>query len=106
VTKVLRMRHKCARRDVRAAEFAVEGYNGVGVFEQVIESTEPVPTGRVLLASLEREGEGIAGEGRLTLHMRERAVGDGGTIHKRVIDVCGEPFVDLANEAAMAFAGD
>jgi len=30
----------------------------------------------------------------------------GGTIHKCVIDVSGEPFVDLANEAAMAFARD
>jgi hypothetical protein len=29
-----------------------------------------------------------------------------GTIHKCVIDVSGEPFVDLANEAAMAFARD
>jgi arylsulfatase len=30
----------------------------------------------------------------------------GGTIHKAVIDVSGEPFVDLAKEAAAAFARD
>jgi arylsulfatase len=30
----------------------------------------------------------------------------GGTIHKAVIDVSGEPFVDLAEEARMAFARD
>jgi arylsulfatase len=30
----------------------------------------------------------------------------GGTIHKAVIDVSGEPFVDLAAEAAAAFARD
>ncbi len=30
----------------------------------------------------------------------------GGTIHKAVIDVSGEPFVDLAREAAAAFARD
>jgi hypothetical protein len=122
-------------------------YNWVGMVEQVIESTEPAPTGHVVLsASFEREGEGMPAEGPLTLHMRERAVGDGriktqpgkfsiageglnigrdgaepvtddypgdapwafvgGTIHKCVIDVSGEPFVDLANDAAMAFARD
>jgi arylsulfatase A-like enzyme len=122
-------------------------YNWVGMFEQVVESTEPVPMGHVVLsASFDREGDGMPPEGTLTLHMRERAVGDariktqpgkfsiageglnvgregaeavtddypgdapwafvGGTIHKCVIDVSGEPFVDLANEAAMAFARD
>jgi arylsulfatase len=30
----------------------------------------------------------------------------GGTIHRAVIDVSGEPFVDLAEEARMAFARD
>jgi arylsulfatase len=30
----------------------------------------------------------------------------GGTIHKAIIDVSGEPFVDLAREAAAAFARD
>jgi hypothetical protein len=30
----------------------------------------------------------------------------GGTIHKAVIDVSGEPFVDLAREASAAFARD
>jgi arylsulfatase len=30
----------------------------------------------------------------------------GGTVHKAVVDVSGEPFVDLAREAAAAFARD
>jgi arylsulfatase len=30
----------------------------------------------------------------------------GGTIHKAVVDVSGEPFADLAEEARMAFARD
>jgi hypothetical protein len=30
----------------------------------------------------------------------------GGTIHEAVIDVSGQPFVDLAQEARMAFARD
>ena len=30
----------------------------------------------------------------------------GGTIHKAIIDVSGQPFVDLAQEARMAFARD
>jgi hypothetical protein len=85
-------------------------------------------------------------EGTLTLHIREKAVGEGkiktqpgkfslageglnigkegaepvtddypggspwafvgGTIQRAMIDVSGEPFVDLANEARMAFARD
>ena len=122
-------------------------YNFVGLQEQIIESTEPVPTGHVVLsASFEREGDAMPTEGTLTLHMAEAAVGEGkiktqpgkfsiageglnigkegaepvtddypgeypwpfvgGTIHKAVIDVSGKPFVDLANEARMAFARD
>src|SRR6202012_5732636 len=122
-------------------------YNWVGLEEQIVESTEDVPTGHVVLsASFEREGDTMPTEGTLTLHMRESAVGDGriktqpgkfsiageglnigkegaepvtddypghypwefagGTIHKAMIDVSGEPFVDLAQEARLAFARD
>jgi arylsulfatase len=122
-------------------------YNYVGLEEQVIESTEPLPLGHVVLsASFEREGESMPSEGTLTLHIRDEAVGEGhirtqpgkfslageglnvgreggeavtddypgeapwafagGTIHKVVIDVSGEPFVDLAREAAAALARD
>ena len=122
-------------------------YNFVGLEEQVIESTEPVPLGHVVLsASFEREGDTMPSEGTLTLHVRDRAVGEGrirtqpgyfslageglnigkdggeavtddypgespwafagGTIHKAIIDVSGDPFVDLAAEAKMAFARD
>jgi hypothetical protein len=122
-------------------------YNFVGIAEQVIESTEPVPLGHVVLsASFAKEGDGMPTEGALTLHMRDQAVGEGriktqpahfslageglnvgkdggeavtddypgnspwafvgGTIHKAIIDVSGEPFVDLAREARMAFARD
>jgi arylsulfatase len=122
-------------------------YNFVGVAEQVIESTEPVPLGHVVFsASFEREGDSMPAEGTLTLHIRDEAVGEGqiktqpgcfsiggeglnvgrdggepvtddypgdapwafvgGTIVKAVFDVSGEPFVDLAEEAKMAFARD
>ncbi len=122
-------------------------YNWVGLEDQLIESTQPVPLGHVVLsASFEKEGEAMPTEGTLTLHMREEAVGEGriktqpgkfslageglnigkegaepvtddhpgerpwafvgGTIHKAMIDVSGKPFVDLAQEARMAFARD
>jgi arylsulfatase len=121
--------------------------NFVGIAEQVVESTESVPLGHVVLsASFERDGDSMPAEGTLTLHIRDEAVGEsriktqpgyfslageglnvgrdggepvthdypgdspwafaGGTIHKAVIDVSGEPFVDLAAEAKMAFARD
>ena len=48
-------------------------YNWVGVFEQIVESTEPVPTGHVVLsASFEKEGDAMPAEGTLTLHIRDR----------------------------------
>jgi arylsulfatase A-like enzyme len=122
-------------------------YNWVGQFEQIVESTEPVPTGHVVLsASFEREGDAMPAQGTLTLHVREQAVGQdtiktqpgkfaiageglnigkegaepvtddypgqypwafvGGTIVRAAIDVSGDPFVDLAQEAKMAFARD
>lgn len=121
--------------------------NFVGLEEQTIESTEPVPLGHVVLsASFEKDGDGMPTEGTLTLHMRDQAVGDGriktqpgyfslageglnigrdggepvtgdypgaspwefvgGTIHKAIIDVSGEPFVDLAAEVRMAYMRD
>ncbi|HEY2310180.1 MAG TPA: arylsulfatase [Gaiellaceae bacterium] len=121
--------------------------NFVGIAEQVVESTETVPLGHLVLsASFEREGDSMPAEGTLTLHCRDEAVGEGriktqpgyfslageglnvgkdggepvtddypgdapwafvgGTLHKVVIDVSGEPFVDLAQEARMAFARD
>jgi arylsulfatase len=50
--------------------------NFVGLFEQVVESTEPVPTGRVIVsATFEREGDSMPAEGMLTLHIGEREVG-------------------------------
>jgi arylsulfatase len=122
-------------------------YNFVGLEEQMIESTEAVPLGHVVLsASFEKEGDAMPTEGTLTLHIRDEAVGEGriktqpskfslageglnvgkdggeavtddypgeapwafvgGTIHKAAIDVSGEAFVDLAREAAAAFARD
>ena len=122
-------------------------YNFCGIAEQIVESTEPVPLGHVVVsASFERDGETMPSEGTLTLHIRDQAVGEGriktqpgyfslcgeglnvgkdggepvtddypgdspwafagGTIHKALVDVSGEPFVDLAQEAKMAFARD
>ena len=53
-------------------------YNFVGLDEQVVESTEAVPTGHVVFsASFEREGDAMPAEGTLTLHIREEQVGEG-----------------------------
>jgi hypothetical protein len=53
-------------------------YNWVGLDEQIVESTEPVPTGHVVLsASFEREGDAMPPAGTLTLHIRDQAVGEG-----------------------------
>jgi hypothetical protein len=60
-------------------------YDWVGLFEQIVEATEPVTDD----------------------HPGERPwafIGD--TIHKAILDVSGQPFVDLATEARMAFARD
>jgi hypothetical protein len=122
-------------------------YNWVGEFDQIVESSEPVPTGHVVLsASFEMQEGMMPAEGTLTLHIRDAQVGEdqiktqsgqfaiggeglnigrdgaepvtddypgespwpflGGTILRAVVDVSGEPFVDLANEARMAFARD
>ncbi len=120
-------------------------YNFVGEFEQIVESTEPVPTGHVVLsATFEKEGETMPTEGTLTLHFDDKPVGEGkiktqpakfsltgeglnvgrdggepvtddypggspwafvgGVIDRVIIDVSGEPFVDLAREAQAMFA--
>jgi arylsulfatase A-like enzyme len=122
-------------------------YNWVGMFEQIVESTRPIPPGRhVLSASFERDGETMPAEGTLALYIGTERVGEGriktqpgkfslageglnigkdsaepvtddysgrppwsftgGTIDRAVVDVSGEPFVDLAHEARMAFARD
>jgi hypothetical protein len=52
-------------------------YNWVGQFEQTVESTEPVPTGHVVLsASFEKEGDGMPTAGTLTLHIRDQPAGE------------------------------
>jgi arylsulfatase len=51
-------------------------YNWVGLFEQVIESTEPLPLGHVVVsATFDREGNAMPAEGRLSLHIRDQLVG-------------------------------
>jgi arylsulfatase A-like enzyme len=120
-------------------------YNWVGEFEQMVESSEPLPTGHVVVsATFEKEGDAMPAEGTLTLHIRDKAVGSamiktqpgkfslageglnvgrdggepvtsdysgsapwafvGGTIKRAFVDVSGEPFVDLAREAAAMFS--
>jgi arylsulfatase len=122
-------------------------YNWVGEFDQIVESSEPVPTGHVVLsASFDMQEGTMPAAGTLSLHMRDAQVGEGqiktqpgkfaiageglnigrdgaepvtddypgqspwpfvgGTILRAAVDVSGEPFVDLANEARMAFARD
>ncbi|MFM2073418.1 MAG: arylsulfatase AtsA [Actinomycetota bacterium] len=122
-------------------------YNWVGLFEQIVEATEPLPLGQVVVsASFEREGDAMPSEGPLTLHIRQKVVGEGriktqpgkfslsgeglnvgrdggepvtpdfpgespwaftgGTIKRVFVDVSGDPFVDLAKEAAAMFLRD
>ena len=122
-------------------------YNWAGELEQIIESNEPITLGPVVVsASFEREGVTMPSEGTLSLHIRDRQVGQGrirtqpgkfslageglnvgrdggepvtddypggspwaftgGTIARVFVDVSGEPFVDLASEAAAMFARD
>jgi arylsulfatase A-like enzyme len=53
-------------------------YNWVGEFEQIVESTEPIPTGHcVLSASFEKEGDAMPTEGTLSLFIDDRKVGEG-----------------------------
>ena len=53
-------------------------YNWVGMFEQIVESTEPITTGHaVFSASFEREGDTMPAEGTLTLHIGKTKVGEG-----------------------------
>ena len=120
-------------------------YNFVGERVQTIEADAPLPLGHVVLsATFEREGTGMPTTGKLTLHIRDKQVGEGtimtqpgkfglgggglvvgrsgpevvtddysgvaphalvgGSLTKVVIDVSGEPFADLAREAAAIFA--
>jgi arylsulfatase len=65
------------------ALYAKEGklvyvYNFVGELEQVVESTETIPTGHVVLsASFDRQGDAIPAEGSLSLYIRDQKVGEG-----------------------------
>jgi arylsulfatase A-like enzyme len=53
-------------------------YNFVGELVQVVESSETIPTGHVVLsASFEREGDAMPPSGTLSLYIRDRRVGDG-----------------------------
>ena len=53
-------------------------YNFVGSREQVIESTEEIPTGHVILgASFVREGDAMPATGTLSLFIDDRKVGEG-----------------------------
>ena len=53
-------------------------YNWVGELIQVIESTDPVPTGHVVLsASFEKQGTSFPTQGLLSLHIRDQKVGEG-----------------------------
>jgi arylsulfatase len=122
-------------------------YNYVGMIDQFVESSKPVPTGRCRLsASFEKEGDAMPTSGTLSLYFNEEKVGEakiktqpgkfslageglnvgmdrgepvtddypgdspwafvGGTIHKVIVNVSGEPFVDREKEVQAAFALD
>jgi arylsulfatase len=115
-------------------------YDFVGERQQIVESTEEVPTGKVVLAAhFEREGDEMPARGTLSLYINEKQVGEGtimtqpgkfslageglnvgkdggeavtddypgsapwsfvgGTIARVIIDVSGEPYVDVEREA-------
>ena len=53
-------------------------YNFVGDVEQIVESTESLPTGHMVVsASFDRDGDSMPAEGTLTLHAGKREVGRG-----------------------------
>ena len=53
-------------------------YNWAGMFEQVVESDRPVPTGDCMLsASFEKEGDAMPAEGTLSLYIDDEKVGEG-----------------------------
>jgi len=122
-------------------------YNYVGEFEQIVESTKPVPTGDCRLsASFEKSGTAMPTEGLLSLYINQEKVGEqkiktqpgkfslageglnvgmdrgepvtddypgdspwaftGGTIHKVIVNVSGDPWVDREKEVQAAFARD
>jgi arylsulfatase len=122
-------------------------YNFVGEFEQIVDSSKPVPTGRcVLSASFEKAGTGMPTEGLLSLYIDEEKVGEAkirtqpgkfslageglnvgqdraapvtddypgtspwaftsGTLDRVVVNVAGDPWVDLDKEVRAAFARD
>jgi arylsulfatase len=56
-------------------------YNFVGEQVQIIESSEPIPTGHVVLsASFEKENEGLPTQGTLSLYIRDKKVGEAATM--------------------------
>jgi hypothetical protein len=120
-------------------------YSFVGDKEQIIESTEEVPVGRVVLsASFVKENDGLPATGTLSLFINDEKVGDGqimtqpgnfslvgeglnvgkdpgepvtddypgespyaftgGKIKEAIVDVSGEPFIDLEKEAIAIMA--
>ncbi len=120
-------------------------YNFVGDKEQMVTSTEEIPTGaRVLSAVFEREGTGMPTTGTLSLFVDDKKVGEGqimtqpgnfslvgeglnvgkdagepvtadypgsrpfaftgGTIKEVIVDVSGDPYLDLEKEAIALMA--
>ncbi len=120
-------------------------YNFVGDQEQLVTSTERIPTGPVVLSAVfEREGTSMPTTGTLSLYIDDRKVGEGrimtqpgnfslvgeglnvgkdpgepvtddyagarpflftgGTIKEVIVDVSGQPFVDLETEARALMA--
>ena len=120
-------------------------YNFVGDKEQMVTSTEEIPTGaRVLSAVFEREGTSMPTTGTLSLFVDDKKVGEGpimtqpgnfslvgeglnigkdagepvtddypgsrpyafsgGTIREVIVDVSGEPYLDLEKEAIALMA--
>jgi arylsulfatase A-like enzyme len=123
-------------------------YNYVGIEDQYVVSSKPVPTGDCRLAAVfeKDDSKALPTTGTLSLYINKEKVGEakiktqpgkfslageglnigrdggepvtadypgtapwaftGGTIHKVIVDVSGQPVVDLQKEAEAAFARD
>jgi arylsulfatase len=120
-------------------------YNFVGLQEQLVDSSQDLPTGPVVLsAAFVREGDAMPSTGTLSLYVNDQKVGEGtirtqpgnfslvgeglnvgkdpgepvtddygghspfaftgGTITQAIVDVSGEPFIDLEREAIAMMA--
>jgi hypothetical protein len=81
-------------------------YNFVGMVEQKVAATEDLPTGEnlILSASFEKAGEDPPGVAAGDYPGERPYRFTGGTIKRVVVDVSGEPYLDLERQAEAMLA--